>query len=180
MQHGGWIGLAGLLLVTSCRPVGVTPPRPAGQPVEYRAGVEPTTRMPPDVVVTGQTVYVPVHSSIATADNARPINLAVTLTVRNLDREGPIVVQAIAYHDSGVTLIRESLPNPVRLGPLATHNLFVGESDNTGGPSPSFLIEWAAGQEVTPPAVDAVMISTAGSLGLTLTATGRVIQTRHR
>ena len=180
MKRGGWrIGLVGLVALGSCRP-GDTPPAAHPGIAQISPGAERATKLPADRVKAGQSVFVPIYSSIASADNARPINLAVTLTVRNLDRDGPIVVEAIRYHDSGGKLVRESLDAPIRIGPLAAFNLFLRESDNSGGTSPSFLVDWAADSAVEPPLVEAVMVSTAGSLGLTFTTTGRVIAARPR
>lgn len=42
-------------------------------------------------------------------------------------------------------------------------DLFVRESDNSGGASPNFLVDWAADGDVVVPIVEAVMINTAGS-----------------
>lgn len=170
----------GLLALGGCGPRGMTPPGERSGSVRPSAGVQVTPAIPPARVVAGQTLLVPIYSNIATADNATAINLAVTLTVRNLDLAGPIVVQAIKYYDSGGRLVRSYLDDPIRIGPLASIDLFVRESDNSGGSSPSFLVDWVAEQDVTPAQADAVMISTAGTLGITLTSSGRVVATYRR
>ena len=180
MKRGGWaIVVAGLAVAGGCQPNGSSPPRALSGVVQFGPGIDRATAVPAERVVMAESVYVPIYSSIATADNARPINLAVTLTIRNLDQQAPIVVNAIQYHDSGGKLVRESLEVPVRVGPLASLDLFLRESDNSGGNSPNFLVNWVADQEVVPPMVEAVMISTAGSLGITFTSSGRVIARRH-
>ena len=176
---GRGILVAGLGALGGCQP-DVTSPRATSGVVQLWPGVAATTSPPADRVVVGQSVYVPIYSSIATADNARPINLAVTLTVRNLDQRQPIIVTSIQYHDSGGGLVRKSLDTPIRVSPLASLDLFLRESDNSGGPSPSFLVDWVAEVDVVAPMVEAVMISTAGSLGITFTSTGRVIAAQHR
>ena len=181
MKRGGWaIVVAGLAVAGGCRPDGATPSRAQSGMVQFGPGIERAAPLTTERVVMAESVYVPIYSSIATADNARPINLAVTLTVRNLDQTSPIIVNAIQYHDAGGKLIRESLEVPIRVGPLASMDLFLRESDNSGGASPSFLVAWVADKEVVPPMVEAVMISTAGSLGITFTSAGRVIAKRHQ
>ena len=180
MMRGGWaVVVAGLAVSGGCGPDGATQPRALSGVVQFGPGIERATPLPTDRVVMAESVYVPIYSSIATADNARPINLAVTLTVRNLDQKSSILVNAIQYHDTGGKLVRQSLEVPVRIGPLASLDLFLRESDNSGGPSPSFLVNWVAERELVPPMVEAVMISTAGSLGITFTSTGRVITRRQ-
>ncbi len=176
MNRGGWrISLVGLVALASCQPVGTPPLISHSGAVQLGPGTERTTKLAADRIKMGQSVFLPVYSTIASADNARPINLAVTITIRNLDRQGSIVIEAIQYLDSGGKLVRKSIDTPIRVGPLAAFNLFLRESDNSGGPSPSFLVDWVAETTVEPPLVQAVMISTAGSLGLTFTTTGRVI-----
>ena len=181
MKRGGWTTwIVGLAAFTSCGPRSATPPGTAANPARSWPGVSATVKLADDRIAVAQTVYVPINSSIATADNARPINLAVTLTVRNLDRGRSIVVGSIQYHDSGGKLVREFLDQPLRVGPLASMSLFVGESDNSGGPSPSFLVDWAADGDVVAPIAEAVMVTTAGSQGIALTSEGRVIADRRR
>ena len=181
MMRGGWaILVVGLAAAGGCQPNGATPQYSISGVVQFGPGIERAAQLPTEQVVMAESLYVPIYSSIATADNARPINLAVTLTVRNLDQTSPIIVNAIQYHDSGGKLVRESLEVPVRVGPLASLDLFLRESDNSGGASPSFLVNWVADRDVVPPMVEAVMISTAGSLGITFTSVGRVIAKRHQ
>src|SRR5258708_6806710 len=54
-------------------------------------------------------IYVPAYSHILTSDDARPYNLAVTLSVRNTDDARPIVVRRVHYHDQDGRLIRDYL-----------------------------------------------------------------------
>ncbi len=167
--------ILGLAALTSCGPPSGTASRPPGA----RPGVGAVAQLTGGQIVAGQTIYIPIYSSVATADNARPINLATTLTIRNLDRARPIVVQSIHYHDSSGRLVRDHLDRALRIDPLASLDLFVAESDTSGGAAPSFLVEWAAdGEVLDPPFVQAVMISTAGSQGITLTSPGRVLAPR--
>jgi len=56
---------------------------------------------------------------------------------------------------------------------------FIGESDNNGGASPSFLVEWAADGNLVGPMVESVMVTPAGSQEIVLTGVGRIIADRH-
>src|SRR4051794_39861229 len=62
-------------------------------------------------------VSVPAYSHILTSDDARPYNLAVTLSVRNTDDARPIVVRRVHYHDRDGRLIRDYLKKPLRIAP---------------------------------------------------------------
>lgn len=128
----------------------------------------------------GQTIYVPAYSHIATSDDARPFDLAVTLSVRNTDRARPIVVHSVRYHDQAGRLVREyaTEAKAVRVAPLAAAEFFIKESDTAGGSSASFLVEWVAEHAVSPPVVETVMIGTASTQGISFTCPGRVVAER--
>ena len=173
----GGLGLGGL---ASCTPRAATPPAGDLDPSHPPPGVTFDPALDPSKVVDSGTVYVPIYSSVASADTARAVNLAATLTIRNLDAERRVEVRSARYHDASGRLVRDHLPRPVQLAPLASLNLFVRESDSSGGASPSFLVEWGAAEPVTPPLIEAVMISTAGGQGIAFTSPGRTIVGRGR
>jgi hypothetical protein len=122
-----------------------------------------------------QRIYVPVYSHILTSDDARPYNLAVTLSVRNTDDARPIVVNLVRYHDQDGRLVRDYLKTPRKLAPLASIDFFVKENDTSGGSSASFLVEWFAEERVSDPVVEAVMIGTSGTQGISFISPGRVV-----
>jgi len=124
----------------------------------------------------GQLVYVPIYSHAYFNSKRRTFNLVATLSVRNTDMEQPITLRSIRYYDSGGKLVRDYLDQPVRLDPLASVDYVVDEKDEFGTGT-SFLVEWAAGTEVHEPIIEAVMISTAQSQGLSFTSHGRVLRT---
>jgi hypothetical protein len=158
------------------------------QHAEVRAGgdaprpgataVEPGS--PEATAAAGQTIYVPAYSAVATADNARLYQLAITLSVRNTDRSLPIVVTAVKYHHQDGRLVRDFLKTPLWLAPLATLDFHVREGDTTGGTAPSFLVEWAGEPAASAPIVEAVMVGTAGNQGISFTCPGRVVADRGR
>ena len=92
--------------------------------------------------VNGQTIYIPAYSSVFTSDSSHPFNLAVTLSIRNADREHPVVIASVRYFDHDGKLIHDYLKKPLRVGPMAAVEFFVKESDTSGGVSASFLVEW--------------------------------------
>jgi hypothetical protein len=119
-----------------------------------------------------RVVYVPAYSHIFLQDSRSPIDLAVTLSVRNTDPQYPIVVTAVRYYDDQGTLVRRFLDRPVRLGPLASASYVVEDRDRTAGVGANFIVEWTADRPVTEPLVEAVMISGASALGISFTSRG--------
>jgi hypothetical protein len=128
-------------------------------------------------VKMGETVYVPVYSHIYHYNNqSHTINLSVTLSIRNTDLRNPMVITAVRYYDNDGKLIRKYLENPVQLAPLASTDFFVEADDVTGGLGANFIVEWVAETTVFQPVIEAVMISTASTQGISFVSNGRVIQ----
>lgn len=148
--------------------------------LKARKGVVEVEPIDSSRVVAGQSIYVPAYSSVFTSDRAHGFNLAVTLSIRNTDRTHPIVVTSASYYDQDGQLVRDYLKKPLRIGPMASTEFFVSESDTSGGVSASFLVAWVAEQRVSAPLVESVMIGTAGTQGVSFTCPGRVLADRSR
>jgi hypothetical protein len=88
----------------------------------------------------GGTLYVPVYSMVYTGDRAVPVNLASTLSIRNIDPRNSIRVVGADYYSSSGQLLRRMLPKAIVLGPLASTSIFIKEKDTSGGFSTSFLV----------------------------------------
>jgi Protein of unknown function (DUF3124) len=168
-----------LLACTSCHNPQPTESGPAdgGKARKQVVEVEPIDN---GKVVAGQTIYVPAYSSIYTSVSAHRFELAVTLSVRNTDQVHPMILTQARYYDHDGQLIRDYLKKPLRIGPMASTEFFVSESDTKGGVSASFLVEWVAEQNVTAPVVESVIIGTSSTQGISFVCAGRVLAERSR
>lgn len=110
--------------------------------------------------------YVPVYSHIYTEGRDSVLNLAETVSVRNTDDSNPIVISSVRYQSSTGKLIREYVPKPVLLDPMATADFVVRLDDTSGGSGASFLVEWQGANSVNPPLIEAIMISTGSGRNL--------------
>jgi hypothetical protein len=130
---------------------------------------EPTVR---------RTVYVPVYSSLYTGLDIgkHMIDLAATLSIRNVSTQHPIVVNFVRYYDSGGTLLREYVNAPAELGPLASVEFVIKRADTSGGPGANFLVQWVGQPETDDPVIEAVMVGLSGNAGISFTSPGRVIK----
>ena len=164
------------LLAAGCGEPGPTgaSPRALGPAAADSGGALPNALGLGGAGVVGQTVYVPVYSHVYSQDGGREVDLAVTLSVRNTDPERPVVVSAVRYHDSVGRLVRTYEGG--RLAPLASRAYVVDEGDRTGGVGANFVVQWQAEGAVSPPVVEAVMISTASSQGISFVSRGRVVR----
>jgi len=125
-----------------------------------------------------RTVYVPVYSNIYLGLDVRRnvIELAATLSVRNVSAQRPIIVRFVRYYDSAGKLVREYLGEPAELGPLATVEFVIQRADAAGGPGANFLVQWVGQSDTDEPLIEAVMIGQSGSAGISFTSAGRVIR----
>lgn len=126
--------------------------------------------------VVRQTVYVPVYSHIYHQDGTREFNLTATLSIRNTDPDQAITISAVRYNDSSGRLVRQYLEAPLQLTPLASKPFVVEEQDKAGGVGANFIVEWQAETAVSAPLIEAVMISTASTQGLSFVTRGQVVR----
>ena len=124
----------------------------------------------------GQTVYVPAYSHIYTGNRELAFNLTINLSVRNTDPDRSITVTRVSYYDTQGKLVRRYLNEDKPLGPMASMRFIVKESDKSGGDGANFIVEWKSEEKVTEPIIEAVMISTASTQGVSFTSRGQAIR----
>ena len=129
----------------------------------------------PPELSDGQTVYVPAYSHIYSGDSEKPILLAVTLSLRNVNLTKPIQVTSVNYYDSEGKLIKSYVTDPISLDPLEAMRWVVPESDSSGGSGANFIVRWTSSEKVNPPVVESIMISARSQLGISFTSRGQVI-----
>lgn len=148
--------------------------------IQQRDTPLPIVVVDPEKVVMGQTVYVPIYSHIYRYNSQnRVLSLSATLSIRNTDSLNSIVITSVRYYDTDGQLLRQDIDHPVALKPLASTSLFVPTSDTRGGVGANFIVDWVAEKLVSEPVIEAVMISTSSSQGISFISPGKVIQQHH-
>jgi hypothetical protein len=117
-------------------------------------------------------IYVPVYSSIYYGDRDREFDLAITLSVRNIDKNSSITIHSVDYYNKSGKLVRSYLNTPKILGPYETAIFIVKESDSHGGSTASFLVRWSGDKNVNDLLVEAVMIGTQQQQGISFISRG--------
>ena len=81
-------------------------------------------------------MYVPVYSSLYLGLDVKRkmVELAATVSVRNVSQAHPIVIEWVRYYDSTGKLVRHYLENPSALPPLGSVEFVIQRADVTGGP----------------------------------------------
>lgn len=121
-----------------------------------------------------QTIYVPIYSSIQQLDRSST-NLAVTISIRNIDPHTGLTVLSAEYYDNRGDLIKTFVVNEVVLVPLATAEIFIPSTELREGTGANFLVRWKADKPTLPPLIEAIMIGRVGTTGLAFSSRGVVI-----
>jgi len=128
----------------------------------------------------GQTLYVPVYSSVLFGDRPLEYHLAVTLSVRNTDMRDVITLTGVDYYGTDGSLLQAHLKEPLDLPPLAATSIFIREQDISGGLGASFIVEWEARNLVSTPIVECIMIGTKLGQGISFVNRGKVVKGKKR
>jgi hypothetical protein len=164
------------IIITSCRAQTISQRQ---QPDTKRETSLRAVTLDKTKVVMGQTVYVPVYSHIYHYNSQEHVmNLSATLSIRNTDLKNSIIITSVRYYDSDGQLIRQDIKSPVELKPLASTDFFIAADDTSGGSGANFIVEWVALKTVYEPVIEAVMISTFSSQGISFVSPAKVLNQR--
>ena len=133
------------------------------------------SEIPPEAVVAGQMIYVPVYSHIY-AKGGKPFLLEATLSIRNSDPKADITIGSVRYYDTNGKLIRDYLEKPVLLKPMASTEFLVAQKEIEGGSGANFIVEWISDAMVNKPVIEAVMIGIEGQTSISFVRTGVAIE----
>jgi hypothetical protein len=127
-------------------------------------------------IVTGQRLYVSAYSEVYDASEDKTWDMAVTLYIRNTNLDKPILIDSVQYFDTNGQLVTDYVESPMQLAPMATTEYVITRTDDQGGTGANFIVVWGAEEPVYEPVVEAVMISAAGTQGLSLLSPARVLE----
>ncbi|ALC15866.1 hypothetical protein DSOUD_1082 [Desulfuromonas soudanensis] len=140
-----------------------------------------TTTVPTALAGTGielsksQTIYVPVYSNVFSGPKVLPFNLAVMLSIRNVDIKNSITFISIDYYDNDGILLKKYLEKPLELKPLASNHIYIKESNESGGFGANFIVRWKSTNEINAPIIESIMIGARSGQGISFVSQGRVI-----
>ncbi|MCU0847328.1 MAG: DUF3124 domain-containing protein [Spirochaetes bacterium] len=115
------------------------------------------------------------YSSIYHGDKNREFDLAVTLSIRNIDMKQAITIMSVDYHDTSGKLVRSYAKERRYIKPIEALTFVIRESDLTGGPGASFIVRWSAENAVNEPIIESIMIGTKGQQGISFSSRGKRI-----
>lgn len=127
-------------------------------------------------VSSGQLVYVPVYSHVYQGPKNRPYNLSALLSIRNVDSRSSISVTSVKYYNDHGDMKKSYFTKPVVIPPMATKEVYIPERDISGGSGANFTVKWEAPMDVSVPIIQAVMIGTASTQGISFVCDGVAIE----
>lgn len=125
---------------------------------------------------SGQKVYVPVYSHVYQGIKGKPYNLSALLSIRNVDVKNSITITAVKYYNDHGELVKNYFEQPVVIPPMGTKEVYLPERDSKGGSGANFTVQWEGGTKVSVPIIQAVMIGTASTQGISFVCDGVVIE----
>ena len=130
----------------------------------------------------GQTVYLPVYSSMLFGNLSRAgvpsrVLLSAMISVRNTDPAKSLRLLSVQYFDSTGKILREHLQAPATMPPLSTREFFIELHDDSGGASASVLIRWEADTPTAPPVTEAIHANLDSARGVVFATQGVPVQT---
>lgn len=126
----------------------------------------------PESIAVQRAVYVPIYSHVY-YDRGRPYLLEATLSIRNTDIQRPVYIPSVRYYSTKGKLVKEHVDRLIRLDPLETIEFLVETQDTTGGSGANFIVEWLAKEQIDEPLIEAVMVGSSGTHGISFSRSGR-------
>jgi len=129
----------------------------------------------------GQTVYVPIYSSVIHGEsndkeNLPAIPFANILSIRNTNINHSIVILHVKYYDADGNFLRDEKSTERPLGPLASTNVFVSAKDISAGQGGSFVVEWESDTDVNAPIIEGINMYSLGMKMTTFAGRGQPVQ----
>lgn len=122
----------------------------------------------------GEVLYVPLYSSIY-HQNDRVFDLTATLTIHNTDLNSPITILKIDYYDTKGNLVKRFINEDLDLATLESKQFVIEQSDISGGTGAKFIVQWYSKKQVVKPIIEAVMISTSSTQGISFKTESRIL-----
>lgn len=138
--------------------------------------LRPAVSVPGEAATSG-TIYVPVYPMLylGVANRASTVDLAATISVRNVSPVHPVTLDWVRYYDSVGKQVRDYLDKASTLPPMGSVEFVIQRSDTAAGPGANFLVRWHAAANVDEPLSEAIMLGQFGNAGVSFSSRGRAL-----
>ncbi len=124
-----------------------------------------------DSLVHGKS-YLPVYSHLYHKYEKRTFDLTIITSLRNVSATDTLYIARADYFNTNGDNIRQYINKPIYLKPMETVEIIIDEDDKEGGSGANFVFDWYIKSDKNAPLFEAVMISTYGQQGMSLSTRG--------
>ena len=129
---------------------------------------------------SGQRVYLPIYShlwygEVDARGQPQKSLVSVLVSVRSADSKRALQITSARYYDTNGKTLKEYVEKPRTVGPLATFELFIPRSDDSGGSGANFIITWKSDAPIDPPVIEAVHANLSASRSVAFITSARVL-----
>ena len=129
---------------------------------------------------SGQVLYLPIYSHVWHGDldsRGEPAKalVSISVSIRNTDPVKSIRVTSAQYFDTDGKKLREYVASPRTVQPMATYELFIARSDDSGGSGANFVIVWKSDTPASPPIVEGFHANLPAGRSIAFTTSARPI-----
>lgn len=118
----------------------------------------------------------PVYSDIYHQSGEQRFLLTATLSIRNTSVQDSLYVDRVDYYNSEGVMQRAYLSRTISIGPLASVEFVVENTEAEGGAGANFIVHWAGDNPRLRPIIQSVMIGTTSQQGISFVVEGQVME----
>lgn len=128
-----------------------------------------------DSLVTGST-FLSIYSQIYLRTVNDQAELTTTVSLHNPNINEQIYIDKAVYYNTEGKAIRTYFDKTIYINPMETVQIIIDGIDNEGGTGANFVFDWKIKPGTNEPIMEAIMISTYSSQGISFVTTGKRIK----
>lgn len=133
------------------------------------------TISPNQSLETGST-FLSIYSQIFLRTANDQAELTSTVSIHNANLKDKIYINKAVYYNTEGEPIRTYFDDPIYINPMETVQIIIDGIDNEGGTGANFVFDWSIKPGTNEPIMEAIMISTYSSQGISFVTTGKRIK----
>lgn len=127
-------------------------------------------------MLMGQSVYVPIYSSLYSEYEDKLFHMTAILSIRNISPKNSITISKVDYFDTNGKLLKSFINQQFTLGAMSSKDFVIPQSDLSGGTGANFIVTWGSERPISIPIIEAVMIGSIGTKGFSFSSRGKEIE----
>lgn len=159
-----------ILILTSCRGEERIDSRDKTNWQKRTATIDDTTSYE-----KGST-FLSIYSQIFLRTANDQAELTSTVSIHNANLKEKIYINKAVYYNTEGDPIRTYFDEPIYINPMETVQIIIDGIDNEGGTGANFVFDWSIEPGSNEPIMEAIMISTYSSQGISFVTTGKRIK----